>query len=267
MVAMFDEYGRYYDLLYRDKDYTGEAEYIAEVLRRFRPGVHRLLELGCGTGRHASLLADRGYDVTGVERSSTMLAKARSRCFESREIGKFRIFQGDTRTVRLEAPVDAVVALFHVASYHTSNADLLAFLETGQVHLPPGGLFVFDVWYGPAVLSEGCQIRIRRIADNHFNVLRIAEPLLITDSNCVAVNYSIQVKQLSTGETREFEEQHVMRYLFDPEIDILAEIKGFRRVHSEEWMTGRTPSASTWGVLHVLEKVGGGQPACVGVNS
>lgn len=255
MTSVFDEYSRYYDLLYRDKDYRGETEYLAGVLRRFHKDPRHILELGSGTGRHGRLLAEAGFQVTGVERSSTMLAAASARSIDIPGGGRFSVCQGDARTVRLETRSDVVAALFHVASYQTKNSDLLALFDTAAAHLNPGGLFVFDVWYGPAVLSQGCQVRIRRMADDNFHVLRIAEPSLHTDQNYVSVKYSIQVRHIVSGEMREIEEQHLMRYLFNPEVELLCQLKGFKRVHSEEWMTAHKPSASTWGVLHVLEKM------------
>ena len=76
-MTVFGDYSRYYDLLYRDKDYAGETEYIASMMRCFRPEARRVIELGAGTGRHAGLLSRKGYVVHGVESSSEMFAQAR----------------------------------------------------------------------------------------------------------------------------------------------------------------------------------------------
>jgi len=78
-VSVFGSYARYYDLLYRDKDYAAEA---ADALRRIRahsPQARRILELGCGTGLHAIELARRGCQVTGIDISEPMLESARRR--------------------------------------------------------------------------------------------------------------------------------------------------------------------------------------------
>lgn len=75
MADVFDAYSSYYDLLYRDKDYAAEADYVAQLLRTYG-NAGDLLEFGSGTGRHGRLLSQRGYRVTGVERSAAMIARA-----------------------------------------------------------------------------------------------------------------------------------------------------------------------------------------------
>jgi SAM-dependent methyltransferase len=72
---VFDAYSRYYDLLYREKDYAAEADYVARLLRAHGAGTE-LPEFGCGTGEHARLLAAHGYQVLGIDRSAQMIAHA-----------------------------------------------------------------------------------------------------------------------------------------------------------------------------------------------
>ena len=66
-MSVFAGYSRYYDLLYRDKDYAGEAEYIAALIKRYAPDAKTLMEIGSGTGAHAAELAEMGYEVAGVD--------------------------------------------------------------------------------------------------------------------------------------------------------------------------------------------------------
>ena len=73
---VFQRYGDYYDLLYRDKDYEAEADYVARTLRSADPTVRKLLEFGSGAGGHGRLLARHGFDVFGVERSESMVRAA-----------------------------------------------------------------------------------------------------------------------------------------------------------------------------------------------
>ena len=78
-MKVFDNYANYYDLLYRDKDYRGETDYICGLLEKFAPGAKSILDLGCGTGRHAVSLAKRGFDVFGFDFSTKMIVKAKER--------------------------------------------------------------------------------------------------------------------------------------------------------------------------------------------
>lgn len=92
---VFDKYARYYDLLYRDKDYAGEAAYIAGLLERYCNHPQHILELGCGTGKHAALLADKSYHVHGIDQSAGMLTEARQRAIKGGA--------GDTKPIEVHA--------------------------------------------------------------------------------------------------------------------------------------------------------------------
>jgi len=247
----FSNYARYYDLLYRDKDYIGETKFIEQLLQLHAPGTQSILELGCGTGIHASLLAKSGYKVCGVDLSAEMLelAEERSRNLPPEIELKFK--EGDVRTVRVEEKFDAVLSLFHVISYQVTNEDLQAAFRTAKAHLQPGGVFVFDCWYGPTVLSDPPAVRVKRLSDESISVTRIAEPVMYPNDNLVDVNYHVFIKD-SEGKIEEVEETHTMRYLFKPEIDALAEQNGFEVLKFGEWMTDKAAGFDTWGVYFVV---------------
>jgi len=249
----FSAYARYYDLLYRDKDYAAEADYVHSLIQRFAPGARALLELGCGTGKHARLLAGRGYRVHGVEVSADMLARAREQQAEDGRDGGLTFTQGDIRAVRLGETFDVVISLFHVFSYMSTNDDLAAAFATARAHLRPGGILIFDCWYGPAVLTERPAVRVKRMEDETIEVTRLAEPRLRAQDNVVDVNYHVLIRNKQTQAVSEVKEAHHMRYLFIPEIELLAKAAGLTVLHSEEWLTARSPGVDTWGVSFVLQ--------------
>ena len=251
-TTVFDVYARYYDLLYHQKDYAGEAAYVHSLLQRYAMPGRRLLDLGCGTGRHASELAALGYTVHGVDRSETMLAEAIARAGANVSHGSRMTFSaGDVRTVRLGQKFDAVISLFHVISYQPSNDDLRAMFDTAREHLTGGGLFVFDCWYGPGVLTDLPAVRAKRMSDELIEVTRIAEPTIDTTASTVEVRYDLFVRDLASGTVSEVKESHVMRYLFVPELQLLLGGGGFEPLTFVEWMTDRTPSAATWNLCVV----------------
>lgn len=248
-MSVFGAYARYYDLLYRDKDYAAEAAFVSGMLRAAAPGATTLLELGCGTGRHALELARLGWRVSGVDLSAEMVAGARARLRAAPPdmAGRLDFSEGDVRRVRLHRRFDAVISLFHVMSYQTTNEDLSAAVTTAAVHLSPGGMFFFDFWYGPAVLTDPPATRVKRLENETLQVTRIAEPTMRPESNGVVVNYDIFLKEQATGAISEVKEQHPMRYLFLPEIAVLLQQHGMTVQRSSAWMNAARPlGPDTW---------------------
>jgi SAM-dependent methyltransferase len=252
-MSVFGNYARYYDLLYRDKDYVGEAQFIDRLIQAHAPNAQTILELGCGTGTHAILLAKAGYQLHGVDVSPEMLEKAELRLAElpTELAAKLKFSAGDVRTVRVEGTFDVVISLFHVVSYQTTNADLQAAFATAKQHLKPGGIFIFDIWYGPTVLTDRPTMRVKRLEDDRIQVTRIAEPKIYPNENWVDVNYQVFIRDKASNAVEEVNETHRMRYLFTPEIELFLQEQGMQLLTAREWMSDREASFDTWGVYYI----------------
>jgi len=239
-MSVFGDYARYYNLLYRDKEYAAETEFILDCLKRHGGMPATLLDLGCGTGRHALEMARRGVCVTGVDMSATMLEMGRQLLATSpnlpAEVLPPQLQEGDARTVRLGKRFDAVTSLFHVMSYQNTEKDALAVMETARQHLKPGGLFLFDFWYGPGVLTDPPTERDRIMEDDKIRVRRHAIPVHRVDENIVEVHYDIELIDVSTGCMKKLSEMHSMRYWFIPELRYLARMSGFDVLAKGSWM-------------------------------
>lgn len=255
VVTVFAAYARFYDLLYRDKDYRGETAFVEGLICRHAPGARRVLELGCGTGQHGIMLAEKGYEVVGLDRSEDMLAGARQRLAQRPEPipGRVRFLQGDVRSFHVEGKFDVAIALFHVLSYQLGNDDLRAVFSHVKKHLAPDGAFIFDCWYGPAVLTDPPSVRVKRFADDSTIVTRIALPTLHPNENRVDIKFQLFAKAVESGMTEELSELHQMRYLFRPELELLAEAAGLRIESCRAWMSDQEPSPSTWYVYFVVK--------------
>ena len=245
---VFRESAAVYDLLYGDKDYVSETEWIRRNLAKHgcEPGAN-LLEFGSGTGRHARILGDLGYLVTAVEPSSEMQSRAEPH-------KRVTYLHGDTSSTDLDLNFDAVLALFHVMSYHTTLLSINAFFETAGRHLDHGGLFAFDVWYSPAVHSLVPEKRIMTKANSLMSVTRIAEPSEDIARSLVSVDFHYSVKNLETSEISNYSETHMMRHFTETEIQMFGGQHGFELVESSEFMSDAEPGRTTWGVWFVLRK-------------
>ena len=71
----FNKYSDYYDLIYKDKNYEKESEYIIKIIRDYCDNCKKILELGCGTGKHASYIA-KHYKIFAIDASESMLKSA-----------------------------------------------------------------------------------------------------------------------------------------------------------------------------------------------
>ena len=249
--GVFNAYAAYYDLLYRDKDYAGEAAYVHSLIQHYAPGAQEVLELGSGTGGHAVSLAGHGYRVTGVDRSEAMVRRARDRVTSLGNcVLEFAV--GDLRTFRAGKAFDVVLALFHVMSYQTGNADLQDAMATAAAHLRPGGLFIFDCWYGPGVLTDPPGSRVRRLQGDGVAVTRIAEPNHRPNENRVDVHYEVIVEGPQGLER--IREVHAMRYLFSLEVDLFLEGAGLRRLALTNWLRNDPPGLLSWNACFIAGK-------------
>jgi SAM-dependent methyltransferase len=255
-VSVFDEYARYYDLLYREKDYQSESAYIARLFDRYGPDISSVFEIGCGTGRHALALAKLGFHIHGIDRSDRMVSMAAQMHSDLPPslCEKLSFLKADARFHRTNIPFDAIISLFHVISYQSTNVDLTDILRSAAENLRTDGLFIFDVWYGPAVLSRKPETRIKRMEDDKIQVIRIAEPCLCPNENLVDVHYHLLIRDKSKENIEEYRETHRMRYFFTPELVVHLELAGFELLHSEAWLGGRKPSCDTWSVTYVARR-------------
>lgn len=214
------DYADAYDAIYRSKDYEGEVDLIERVLaRNGLGGPRRLLDLGCGTGNHALPLARRGHAVVGVDRSSGMLTRARAKALAETFAFPLEFHLADIRELDLGQRFEAVLMMFTVLGYQFEDADLTAALAAVRRHLEPGGLFVFDVWNGRAVLADRPGERRINVADGAMSITRKTSAELDIPRHLCRVSFDLE-RTSADGKRDEWREEHVMRYYFEDELEL-----------------------------------------------
>ena len=251
-MDVFHEYAGFYDALYEDKDYLKECLFIREVFEKYGDlPVNSLLDLGCGTGSHALHFADMGYTVTGVDLSEEMLDIARRKTESDKKI---RYIQQDIRSLDTGQKYDAAVAMFAVMGYQITNSDFEAALQSVHRHLKDNALFVFDVWFGPAVLEEKPEERVKIIDNRETRTIRYASPILDVVQQTVEVKYHI----LSIKENtilNETSESHKMRFFFYKELEYFISENGFVLVDISPFLThNQRISKACWNISIICKK-------------
>ena len=244
----FSQYASFYDRLYQDKDYHAETTFVEQLIHRYSPGARSILDLGCGTARHAVEFAQRGYSVDGVDLSPQMvqLAQTRLQGLPAEIQSRLKIVEGDVSQYVSACKYAVVTALFHVACYQTSNRALKGLFGSVRSALDHDGTFIFDFWYGPAVLTDRPVTRVKRINEAGMHITRLAEPVLHADRNIVEVTYSLTVVDGQTSHADETREVHAMRYLFLPELELLADNVGLELVETGQWLSGNPLNLDSW---------------------
>lgn len=213
------KYVELYDLIYADKNYESECDFIEDVFKKFKTNVKSILDFGCGTGKHMEIFKTRGYEVFGVDKSEFMVIEAKKRGLNVELFDFVWTMPNDKLHNTLNKKFDACISMFDVASYLVYTNEFLMVLEKIRKLLHYGDPFIFQYWNGPAVLLE----KPKRVEKRFKGGVRIASSDLRAMENLCDVDYNI----LFEGKVL-VHEIHQLRYFFPVEIMHYLDDCGFR---------------------------------------
>ena len=254
MNKVFNSYGKYYDIIYADKDYEKECDFLEEIFRKYSTFMpHRILDGGCGTGSHAVPLAKRGYEITGIDLSEEMINVAKEKAKRNGANIEFQTM--DLRTFQLNKKFDAAICMFAVINYLTNNNDLPKTISNIRSHIKKNSLFIFDFWYGPAVLAISPTHRIKTVEKDGLKITRFADPHLNRSAHTCDVNYHFLVTKENVV-LYEGNEKHQIRYYFPEEIKQCLQESSFKLIKLCPFLEPNgMPSEKTWNVTAIARAV------------
>lgn len=252
-MEVFKDYAYYYNIFYQDKDYVSEANCIDLLMKKYGDNISKIINYGCGTGRHDIELTKIGYKCNGIDLSPLMIKIAEENSKKENVVIDFEI--ADVRSYMPDGKYDAVVSLFHVMSYQNTNEDIISTFRSARKALNLGGLFLFDVWYGPGVLSDKPQVRVKEIENDKYKLIRIATPVMYDKTNIVEVSYEIYIVDRESKAIKIINEKHNMRYFFRPELEFYLAEAGFKLIDNLDCTTLKETSYDSWTSYFMAEAI------------
>jgi SAM-dependent methyltransferase len=226
---MFDASAEYYDVIYATfKDYAAEAEQIAALLRERHPRCRTVLDVACGTGEHARLLAAAGFEVDGLDLSPAFVAIARAK----RPVGRF--FEADMTGFHLGRTYDAVICMFSSIGYVRTLDRVQAALTCFREHLASGGIAVVEPWFSPGALDPDRVARNTGEADG-VRVTRVSRVQI--DGRLSRLFFDYEIADASG--TRNVSEVHELGLFTPTEMLDAFRAAGLAAEYDAQGLTGR----------------------------
>lgn len=220
------------DLIYDANIYDGMNSSLDDLqfYKRWLPKSKdaRILELCCGTGRLTLPIAKDGYDISGVDYTSSMLDQANMKASEA-EL-EIRFVEADIRTLNLQEKYDLIFIPFNSIHHLYKNEDLFKVFDVVKKHLKDGGLFLLDC-FNPniryIVESEKEQKEVAAYTTDDGREVLIKQTMRYetkTQINRIEWHYFINGAFNSTQNLD-------MRMFFPQELDSYLEWNGFEIIH------------------------------------
>lgn len=181
MKILYKKLAKYYDLIYQDKLYDKETRFVQVLIKKYGITGKRVLDVGCGTGRHAAILNKKGFDVVGVDLNKEMLNIAK------KKNKRIKFLQGNMRTFNLKEEFDIILCLFSTIHYARNYEEIRKTLKNFYKHLRKGGILIFDmgmteeIWAGSrsqVVKKSAKSVELVRFSvsrrENNFAILGMA---------------------------------------------------------------------------------------------
>ena len=247
-------HARHYDLVYGEKPYSTEARFVDALLREADAEPGRLLDVACGTGRHAAQFSALGWDVTGVDHSESLLEHARRNAPDASFLCQ------DMRKLDVPgAPFDAVTCLFDSIGYPLEDAGIVAALSGMRRHAAPGSPVAIEFLHAPALLRRASPLGVRTwpLSENGAGELvRISRVDVDESARTMQVEYEL-LELHGDGTYERWRETQANRFFTTEEMGELLEAAGLR---AERFLHAYTEGAEiddeTFHVLVVARLVG-----------
>lgn len=165
-----------YLALYRHRDMADANRQISLILSTLQPtSAHRILDLGCGEGRHLEILHQRGLHATGIDLSPVLIQMGHSR------FPHLSLAVGDMR--KIKGKFDIILSLFTSFGYFDDDSENMVVFHSVSQALNPGGMYWLD-YLNPGFVKANLRLETARELEPGLHVAekrRIEGDMVIKD--------------------------------------------------------------------------------------
>ncbi|MDQ1144966.1 SAM-dependent methyltransferase [Bacillus sp. SORGH_AS 510] len=202
----YEQFAYLYDELMKDAPYEEWVKFVKEKLEQYDVTGERLLDLACGTGELSIRFADEGFQVTGVDLSSDMLAVAQAKA-ENRGV-RIPFFEQNMIDLDGQGEFDVIGIFCDSLNYLQTENEVKATFTTALQHLAHSGLFIFDV-HSTYKVAHGFIDQTFALNDEHLSY--IWNSFAGEDEYSVEHDLSFFVLDELSGKYERYDEFHYQR--------------------------------------------------------
>ncbi len=246
----YTDFASVYDMFMDNIPYEEWCEYIVSLLCEYGIKDGLVLDLGCGTGTLTEMLADKGYDMIGVDNSEEMLSVAMEKRAESDKDILYLL--QDMREFELYGTVKAVVSICDSINYILEPEELLEVFKLVNNYLDPGGVFIFDCnteYKYTELLGD------RTIAEDREDSSFIWDNYYDEEERINEYSLSLFIKE-TEDLYRKHTEYHYQRCYSVEEITKLIEESGMKLLAVYDAMTKEPPTAESERIYFIAREQG-----------
>lgn len=242
----------YYDVVYKYLfDYKTECDLYESILKLHQKPVRRVLDIACGTGNHSFILAKRGFQVTGIDKSNDMITIALKK-LEKNKSHQPRFFHMDMKTIKLKDKYDAAIIPGAGFCYLLKDSDVEKIFSGIKKNLVKNGILAYEFWQTPhdpvSSFTGGSWNKIPDV-DKKQIIIKLNSSKYDKIKKFLTKTYEFYIlSQKSKQVLKHFKESHVTRTHSIPEMKKKLINNGFTSVnfYVEDFINKKiTPAKST----------------------
>lgn len=222
MSEAYSDFASVYDELMDNIPYEEWFDYLRGLLKEYNIDAGIVAELGCGTGSITELMAKAGYDMIGIDNSTSMLDIANEKKATNNSSSLYLC--QDMREFELYGTVAAVISLCDSINYITESEELLQVFKLVNNYLDPKGIFIFDFhprYYYKEIVADST------IAEDRDDISFIWDNYYNEEDNINELYLSLFLKEKGSNDLyRKHEEAHYQKGYTLAEIKELIELSG-----------------------------------------